>query len=198
MNQREEANLPVFMREAWDESAQGGEAIDAAMALFETSSKHAAVPDVKKLLAQVEAAPMRHAPFFRRVAEMFETSEREVELLLGPNGWKKAPLPGIRFKKVDGVKNQLGQTKTIVMFSPKTRFPHHGHQAHERLLILEGGYTDDQGKHYGPGDLHDMAPGTEHGFVIDADGPCIAASVADEKLLFTSFWMRSLAKLVGR
>jgi anti-sigma factor ChrR (cupin superfamily) len=194
----EESNVPAFMREAWEESGSGRELLDETMVLFETSSKHSSVPDVSRLLAQVEAAPLRHAPFFRRVAEMFETSEHEIELLLGPNDWKKAPLPGIRFKEFAGAKNRVGQTKTVVMFSPRTRFPHHGHQEHESLLILEGGYTDDQGKHYGPGDLHNMAPGTEHGFVIDADGPCIAASVADEKIQFTSFWMRSLAKLVGR
>lgn len=197
MSEREVSAVPVFLREAWEESGQSREVLDRAMDLFEVSSNHSSVPNVSKLLGRVEAAPLRYAPFFRRVAEMFETSEYEVERLLGPENWKKTPMPGIQFKDAGPV-NERGQTKTLVKFAPKKKFPRHRHATPERLLILEGGYTDDQGKHFGPGDLHEMAPGTEHGFVIDAEGPCVAASVADEKIRFTSLWMRSLAKLVGR
>ena len=198
MSESEMPVAPVFLREAWEDSGEDEEALERVMDMFENASSHSSVPDVSELLGKVEAAPLRHAPFFRRVAEMFETSEQEVERLLGPDGWRRAPMPGIQFKEVPAASSEPGQAKTLVRFAPKKRFPHHSHGAPERLLILEGGYTDDEGKHFGPGDLHEMAPGSEHGFVIDADGPCLAASVADERIRFTSFWMRSLAKLVGR
>lgn len=189
------AAAPPLFRELLEETETSAE-LESFMACLEPETLSRPAP-VSRLMALVEEAPLRHAPFFRRTAELFGISESEAEALLGSDAWRKAPLPGIQFKEVGG-NAESGTVNTLVRFAAKTKFPRHRHVNHEKLLILEGGYTDDQGTHFGPGDVHEMPVGSEHAFVIDADGPCIAASVGDESLQFTSWFMRALAKLVGR
>jgi anti-sigma factor ChrR (cupin superfamily) len=75
------------------------------------------------------------------------------------------------------------------------RFPVHRHKGEEKLLILEGSYTDSTGTVYRSGDLHEMAEGTEHGFVVDDKEPCIAA-VVEHGREFRNAFLRVLAKLV--
>lgn len=186
--------LPPLFAEACDEESAQSLAAFIEMMEPESASHHR---PVERLMALVEEAPLRHAPFFRRTAELFGTSEEEVERLLTDDGWRRAPLPGIQFKEAPGCAPE-GMVNTLVRFAPKTKFPRHRHDHLETLLILEGGYTDDKGVHFGPGDRHEMHPGSEHAFVIDAEGPCIAASVGEESIQFSSLLMRLLAKLVGR
>lgn len=82
-------------------------------------------------------------------------------------------------------------------FAPGTRFPRHRHPGPEKLLVLQGSYTESAGQRVGPGDLHEMAPGTEHGFLVDKSEPCIGAALQYGRE-FTGPFMRVLAALFDR
>jgi quercetin dioxygenase-like cupin family protein len=195
MNQ--EAEIPSFLLES-AEDAEQLRSFGQTVVEFEDAGGVSFDSRAADLMAMIEQAPLKYAPFFDRAAEMLETSADEVEKLLEPGGFRRSPLPGIRYKQVSGRLSTPGTVGTVVRFSAGVVYPRHRHKSRERLLVLEGGYTDDSGKHYAAGDLHEMPPGSEHGFVVDTDGPCVAVSVADEKLEFSSVILRFLARLIGR
>jgi hypothetical protein len=49
---------------------------------------------------------------------------------------------------------------------------------------------------YTSGDVHHMAPGSEHTFRIAPDEPCIAAAV-HHGIRYSSAWLRVLARFFG-
>ena len=85
-----------------------------------------------------------------------------------------------------------------VDFAPGASFPAHRHRGDERVLLLEGGYVDDSGTEYGPGDLHEMPKGSSHGFRVLPDEPCVAAAVYRGRLRFASWPLRLLAWILRR
>ena len=71
------------------------------------------------------------------------------------------------------------------------------HPGPEISFVLEGSYTDSAGRFVGPGDVHEMAAGTRHAFVVGNDGPCILA-VVQVGLEFTGPLMRLMSKIFPR
>lgn len=194
-------DLPPFLREALSEEANEAErraALEAVSLLESQSVSEASLEEKRALLDTLARPPTRYAPFFGRVSELFEMREADVIELLGRTDWKRTPLPGIRYRPVETKLGRPNVAAALVRFSPGLRYPRHTHDQREQVLLLEGGYTDDRGQRYVAGDLHEMEAGSVHQFTVDRDGPCIAASVSDEKLRFTSPILRALAKLVGR
>lgn len=112
-----------------------------------------------------------------------------------PEAWRKTPLPGLRLLDVQGGPRVAGADVHLVRFSPGMRFPKHRHPGDEALFVLEGSYRDSGGRHVGPGELHEMAAGTEHGFVVARAEPCVAASVQRGRE-FTGWLIRFLSKFV--
>ena len=153
----------------------------------------------KRLLAAVSELPLRYAPFFDRLAELWDVSPERVELELERARdaalWRYAALPGIRLYDVAGGPATEGARARLVRFAPGLRFPAHRHLGRERVLLLEGRYTDSDGTRYGSGDLHEMRAGTEHGFAVADDEPCIAA-VVEEGREFRSRFLRVLSRIV--
>jgi predicted ChrR family anti-sigma factor len=153
----------------------------------------------QRLLADVSELPLRYAPFFDALAELWDLPEDDVraELTRSKNNdeWRWAALPGIRLFDVRGGAKTASAHVRLVRFAPGVRFPVHRHKGHERVLILEGSYTELGGKVYRSGDLHEMHDGSEHGFTVDEREPCIAA-VVEEGREFRSVFLRALAKLV--
>jgi quercetin dioxygenase-like cupin family protein len=151
------------------------------------------------LLAEVSDLPLRYAPFFGALSALWDLEEDEVraELVRSKDGeeWHYTALPGIRLFDVRGGARTANAHVRLVRFAPGFRFPVHRHTGHERVFILEGSYTDSGGTVYRSGDLHEMTEGSEHGFVVDANEPCIAA-VVDEGREFRSAFLRILAKFV--
>ena len=97
---------------------------------------------------------------------------------------------------VAGGPRTQGAEAKLVHFKPGFRFPRHRHPGHEAIFVLEGSYTDSSGRVVGPGDLHEMQPGSEHSFRVSRSEPCIAASVQAGRE-FTGVFMRILSKLFG-
>jgi quercetin dioxygenase-like cupin family protein len=153
----------------------------------------------EKLLAEVSELPLRYAPFFDRLSALWDLSEDEVraELERAKNReeWRFTALPGIRLFDVRGGDGTRNAHVRLVCFSPGFRFPVHRHKGRERVFILEGSYADSSGTVYRSGDLHEMTEGTEHGFLVDENEPCIAA-VVEEGREFRSVFLRILSKFV--
>lgn len=153
----------------------------------------------ESLLAEVSELPLRYAPFFDTLCTLFDLEEDEVraELVRSKDReeWHYTALPGIRLFDVRGGARTANTHARLVSFAPGFRFPVHRHTGRERVFILEGSYTDSSGAVFRSGDLHEMSEGSEHGFIVDPNEPCIAA-VVDEGREFRSAFLRVLAKFV--
>ncbi|HEY3593741.1 MAG TPA: cupin domain-containing protein, partial [Polyangiaceae bacterium] len=132
---------------------------------------------------------------------LWDITEAEVDGVFAKSSqrsaWKRTPLPGVRTLGVSGGPHS-GQADTfMVRFAPGMDFPRHRHQGSEALLVLEGSYTDSSGRVVEPGDLHEMSPGTEHGFHVAERGPCVGAVVQNGRE-FTGPFLKILAKVLDR
>jgi quercetin dioxygenase-like cupin family protein len=188
-------DLPDFVDEA--ELDDDGQAIERLPELLTPSEAPAGLA---RLLAQVEELPLRYAPFYGRLSHLWDVPEAEVEAVLerarDPLAWHKPALPGLRLLDVQGGPATQGAETKLVRFNPGFHFPRHRHPGFEAVLVLEGSYTESSGRVVGPGDLHEMLPGSEHDFRVGKDEPCIAASV-QAGLEFTGPVMRVLSKIFG-
>jgi len=176
------------------------EAVDAVAELL--GSGAAPEGGRERLVQAVGSSPLRYGPFYEPLGELFDLDEPAIEALLsrieGPKSFKPSGLPGVRVIDVVGGPATRGLETLLVRFAPGARFPKHRHQGRESVLLIEGGYTDDDGRDFRAGDRHDMEDGSMHGFRIWPDGPCIAAARLGGPVVFESLPLRLLAKIVGR
>jgi quercetin dioxygenase-like cupin family protein len=153
-----------------------------------------------RLMLEVSLPPLRYAPFFDRLSELWDLPESEVRALLersrDKGAWSRAPLPGLELIRLEGGPRIQGTEAYLARFAPGLTFPMHSHHGHEDVLILEGSYTDDRGTLYRAGDVHPMQAGAAHSFTITRDEACVAAAV-HRGIRFRSLGMRLLAKLFG-
>lgn len=204
------ADLPEFVREALDDDAVDGAVLDAAgldassidlglSSLLAPASPSA--PARARLLAAIERPPLRYAPFYARVAELFDLPEQDVEAQLArlqdQRTWQFAGLPGVHNVAVAGGPRVRSAETLFVRFAPGTYFPKHHHTGHEQVFVLEGSYTDSHGVEHRAGELREWTAGTEHSFNVAKGEPCIFASVVFGRR-FDSWALRALAKLLGR
>lgn len=195
-----DARVPEFLREALDvEDELDAPAIAALSALPELLTP-VSVAGRGRLLAAVEVLPQRYAPFFERLARLWDLSETELlatlEHAAAASAWRKPGLPGLRVLDISPGPRLRGARVTLARFSAGMRFPAHRHLGPEALLVLEGAYEDQSGRVVGAGDLHEMPAETEHFFKVQAGGPCVAASV-QFGMEFTGTLMRVLTRLFG-
>jgi ChrR-like protein with cupin domain len=170
------------------------------------STSELALPEAELLrsLARLEQAvstpPYRYAPFFSRVAELFDLSEEQVAIELArlaePSVWKFAGLPGISQVVVGGGARVKSAETLFVRFKPGLHFPHHQHTGLERVLVLEGSYEDSHGLVHRAGELREWQPGSDHAFKVSGE-PCIFASVVFGRR-FSAWPLRALSALLGR
>jgi quercetin dioxygenase-like cupin family protein len=152
-----------------------------------------------RLLQAVDELPLRYAPFLDRIGALWDLPVESVEAVFerarAPEAWRKTSLPGLRLIDVEGGDRVRDADVHLVRFSPGMRFPKHRHPGDEALFVLEGSYKDSSGRVVRPGDLHEMAAGSEHGFVVARGEPCFAASVQRGRE-FTGWLIRFLSKFV--
>ncbi len=190
-------DLPDFLEEALAEETFDSSPVERLPELFDGTTPGAGL---SRLLSAVEAPPLRYAPFIARLSAFWDLPEAEIERLLdssrSPTAWTKVSIRGVRVIELAGGPRTTGLVSRLVRFEPGVRFPKHRHPGYEAVFVLEGSYTDSLGTFVGPGDLHEMHTGTEHGFVVGAEGPCIAATT-QAGLEFTSPFLRLAQKLFG-
>jgi quercetin dioxygenase-like cupin family protein len=196
----DDGRIPEFLREAIEvENELDAPALDALSALPELLTP-AHVAGRGRLLAAVEVLPRRYAPFFDRLALLWDLSEKDLFAALEraalASAWRKPGLPGLRVVDVSPGPRLRGARVTLACFSAGMRFPAHRHLGPEALFVLEGAYEDQSGRMLGPGDLHEMPDGSEHFFKVQPDAPCVAASV-QFGMEFTGTVMRILTRIFG-
>jgi putative transcriptional regulator len=142
-----------------------------------------------RLLTAVSAAPLRHAPFFDRLSSFFDLPLQRVQEILAEvndrSRWERARLPGVQLMHFSGGPALAGADAGLVRIEPGYRFPKHRHKGEERLFVLEGGYTDESGKKYEPGDIQVMQAGTAHDYTV-LSGGLLAALVLYEGIEIVS------------
>ena len=127
----------------------------------------------------------RFSRFVAKVARHLDiAADKAVEMLERldrGDGWEPLPLPGVMgieyFTPPTGPR-LAGATVAVLRLQPRARFPRHGHGGAEEVLVIEGGFHDEQsGRDFHPGHVQAMAVGTSHSFVgLDGD-PCICIGV---------------------
>lgn len=196
----EQRDIPSFLREAFDADAsslRAGVELSAVLPLVLRTAKPSGGA---QLLQEVTALPLRYAPFFDRLAALWDLSPERVQAVLlaaaKPESWRKPGLPGLRVLEVEPGPRLRGARTTLTRFAAGMRFPSHRHHGPEALLVLEGSYLDVSGRRVGAGDLHEMAPGSQHWFRVARNEPCVAASL-QFGFEFSGGLMRLLSRLFG-
>lgn len=144
----------------------------------------------ERLQRAVTELPLRYAPFFERLSLLWELPEQRVQSELSrardASSWSATFLPGLRIFNIDS--SASGVHARLMKFAPGARFPHHEHRGHERVLVLEGAYTDGQVEVHA-GDEQRMDVGAAHELHIIGPSECVAA-ISERGIAFTSPWLR--------
>lgn len=118
-----------------------------------------------------------------KLAELFDLDEASARQLAdaidGDEGWDEGPAPGTFLLPVAAGPRCEGFMTVLLRLAPGAQFPLHAHADRERVLLLEGGYRDDQsGAEFWRGELDVRETGTSHSFTALEGVPCLCASVA--------------------
>jgi quercetin dioxygenase-like cupin family protein len=135
----------------------------------------------RRLLMAVAELPLRYAPFFGRLAHMWQASEAQVQSELtrakDPQSWRTSLLPGLKTFDLELQAERAVGHARLLHFAPGAHFPKHRHHGTEHVLVLEGCYADQDGAIRRAGDEQSMSPHSEHELRIVGDEPCVAAIV---------------------
>jgi quercetin dioxygenase-like cupin family protein len=162
--------LPEFARDAVTDDAR---LTDTLAAL---SPPPKAPPQLlrERLLSTIMRPRLRFAPLFGALADLFDLGDSDLasifERAADERAWTKAPIPGTKLLHLTGGPRVAGADNGLVRLSAGARFPMHRHLGTERVLVLEGGYRDEQsGRVYQAGDVHEMPAGSSHSYVALPD-----------------------------
>ena len=165
-------------------------------ALPQDQALHAGAERLRHAVAEL---PLRYAPFFTRLAGLWQVTEDRVlgELLRAkdPKSWRLTLLRGLKTFEVDLGRPAAAQRSHLLHFAPALRFPQHSHHGPERVLVLEGSYADASGLEVRAGDEQTMAAGSEHELNILGNVPCVAA-VTEHGISFITPWLRRARRLL--
>ncbi|MBL8919341.1 MAG: cupin domain-containing protein [Myxococcaceae bacterium] len=135
----------------------------------------------KKVCGTLEGGK-RFAHLVPALASHFDIpEERAVELVNAfdePARWGEGPAPGLSLMPVEAGPRWAGFLTVVVRLEPGAQLPMHTHAAREQVLVLEGGYRDDQsGREFWRGEVDVREQGTSHSFTAVEGPACICASV---------------------
>ncbi len=135
-----------------------------------------------RLLATIAQPGFRYLPFVSRLCQMFDLDpqpvQRILERLSEQSAWEPGPVPGVELMHFDAGPRLAGVDTGLVRMIPGLLFPTHRHHGVERVLILQGGYVDDTGKHWQAGDVQEMIEGTTHSYRVSDHGLLFALALA--------------------
>ena len=133
-----------------------------------------------RLLAEARAPRLRFAPLFDALFKLFDLGDPALsdlfERAASEAEWTPAPVPDTQLLHLQGGPLAADADNGLVRIAAGARFPLHRHLGRERVLVLAGGYTDEQsGRLFLPGDVHEMAAGTAHSYVALPDQELLTA-----------------------
>jgi len=98
------------------------------------------------------------------------------------DNWKKG-LGGIRYFDINLADISKNSHARMLSIPPGKKLPNHGHEAQELTLVLEGGFSDENG-HYNAGDVAIEDEHNIHTPIADANEGCICLVVYEGNLKF--------------
>ena len=177
MNRRYPPDLPELLLEAGPIDDPG-----LAEALSALVPPAKAPPQLlrERLLATVARPRLRYAPLFGQLSELFDLDDTALAALFEraatPTAWVALPIAGTQLMHLQGGPRVAAADNGLVRLEAGARFPWHRHLGLERVLVLDGGYRDEQdGRLYLPGDWHEMQAGTSHAYAALADSELLLA-----------------------
>lgn len=139
----------------------------------------------QRLLTAIASPGRRLAPLYGALGQLFDWGDAELEALFAraeePSAWAASQVQGVMLLHLAGGPRVAGADNGLVRLAPSTTFPLHRHLGPERVLVLSGGYRDDQsGQLYRSGDWHEMPVGSSHSYTSIAEGETwLAVSVVE-------------------
>lgn len=134
-----------------------------------------------RLLAAVSVSEERYAPLFGQLTRFFDLSADALRRVFAraadATQWQPGPLPWVSLFHLEGGPAVAGLDTGFVRLQKGMPFPHHEHMGSERVIILEGGYHDSDGRWYGPGATHDMVQGSRHALQMNPDQDTLLAVI---------------------
>ena len=140
-----------------------------------------------RLLAAAKPQPRQF--LLDKIAHIFDLTRDKARALLAklddPDAWQGGPVENSWMMFVDEVGQKLdGAFCSFVKLLPDVRWPPHRHLGQEQMLVLEGGFREDDGHEVHPGELRVMEEGTEHGFTSFAHEGCLSAAIVYDGVEF--------------
>lgn len=177
-----DAELPEFASELANSASERKELAELFAELSAPAGEPVNLaPGRDRLLATVNQGEERFAPFFDQLTRFFDLSADALRAVFKraahESNWEPGPVPWVSVFHFQGGPAVASLDTGLVRFKKGMPFPLHRHTGEERVLILDGGYFDDERRWYGPGDLHDMADGTQHALQMSAERDVLLAVV---------------------
>jgi putative transcriptional regulator len=135
------------------------------------------------------ARPPRLQAMVDKLASLFDVGRAKARELLeridNPAEWMPGPVESSWVMMADGCGPRVaGAFCGFVKMGPSVKWPRHTHLGREYMLVLEGGFKQDDGVEVHPGDVHVMEEGSVHNFTIFDDETCISAAVVNGGVTF--------------
>jgi putative transcriptional regulator len=103
--------------------------------------------------------------------------------------------PGVR--QLDLMHRPRGRdTAKMLRIAPGRVLPHHGHSGLELTVVLQGSFTDEQGR-FTAGDLAEIDQDASHQPIADSGEDCICIIGTDAPLRFSGFVPRMVGPMMG-
>jgi quercetin dioxygenase-like cupin family protein len=173
--------LQDMPRWAADDSMEPDALAEAFTALSVALPAPPAGPELRaRLLARATDPEHRFAPFVARLARLIDVAQTRARALLAglarPEIWQ-AFLPGVELVHLEAGPACVGADVGFVRVKAGATFPVHHHRGDERVLVLQGGYTDSAGAVGRAGDLVELPAGSSHSLTALPDGPDLIYAV---------------------
>jgi putative transcriptional regulator len=154
--------------------------LEASMTAVTMSLRPPAAP-WKQVSASLEGG-RRFAHLVPALAAHFDLPEAKarelVEAFDDASRWGEGPGPGLSLMPVEAGPRWDGFLTVVVRLEPGAQLPLHTHASREQVLVLEGGYRDDQsGVEFWRGDVDVREAGTSHSFTAVEGPACLCASI---------------------
>lgn len=98
------------------------------------------------------------------------------------DSWKKG-LGGIKYFDINLTDSSKKSHARMLSIPPGKKLPNHGHEAQELTLVLEGGFSDENG-HYNAGDVAIEDENNIHTPIADSNEGCVCLVVYEGNLKF--------------
>jgi quercetin dioxygenase-like cupin family protein len=184
--------LPEFAEEHAADATEQAELAELFAKLSALADPdHAALAGGRaRLLAAVSESSERFAPLFGKLMQFFDLSASALRAQFARAGreeeWQAGPLPWVSLFHFEGGPRVAGLDTGLVRLKKGMPFPRHRHPGTERVMILEGGYHDQEQHFYGPGDIHDMTEDSEHSLQMNAERDVLLAVILSAEIQVVS------------